>query len=292
MLTVPLAHVNNITIPRAFVKFCIIAYFDESGTHGGSSNAVVGGYLSTVQKWKKLRKAWQSILDRENVQAFHRVDMESFQGEFEGWGRERQVAVILECQDLIKRHTEKGLGAAVVIRDFERVMPAALKRVLGGPYGWAIHDCMIGIGRWADSSGQKGMVQYVFETGAHGRRQVERMISVLCSHPPAARLSKYDWQKTLRIAGSSFQCKKYVTQLQAADWFAYEVYKHMDNRVVEGPKRPVRRSARHLFRPSIDEVHYWDGDRLRAWIARNIATVEQLKERERNLRSIGRKDLI
>ncbi len=63
---------------------------------------------------------------------------------------------------------------------------------------------MVGIGHWAQRSNQKGLVGYVFEEGARGRRYVERMFSVLYKPPPELPPSPYDWQKVLRISEWSF----------------------------------------------------------------------------------------
>ena len=287
--------------PDAYMSV-FTAYIDESGTHSDASNVVVGGYISTVRNWKQLRREWNHLLKREGVAVLHRTDLENLRGEFKGWSEDRQISIIRESHKLIKQYTEKGIGAAVITADFDQVMPGVVKRIFGGPYGWVVHDFMVGVGRWARDSNQKGFVQYVFEQGARGRHQVERMFSTLYSPPPGLPPSNYDWRETLRINGWSFGSKyddskrriQGIVQLQSADWFAYEIYKHMDNRVVDGARRPIRKSALDLFRPNVDVLHYWDSERLNKWVADMTVEglIKVLEEREQALISAGFRNLI
>jgi hypothetical protein len=106
----------------------------------------------------------------------------------------------------------------------------------------------------------------------------------------------------VRINGWSFVPKyhdpkcgtKGTIQLQSADWFAYEVYKHMDNRIVAGVRKPVRKSASDLFRPGIDVAQYWDVARINRWVATMIegGFIKHLEDREQVLIAAGHGDLI
>jgi len=64
-----------------------------------------------------------------------------------------------------------------------------------------------------------------------------------------------------RIAGWTFTDKKSVLPLQAADALAYEAAKEMENGVVDGRKRPIRKSAQDLVRPR-DDLQYWNYERI------------------------------
>jgi hypothetical protein len=62
--------------------------------------------------------------------------------------------------------------------------------------------------------------------------------------------------------------------LQAADVLAYEVFKQVENQIVDqgkkpdGSKRDVRISIKELMRPEDEHyLKYWDMARLREWIA-------------------------
>ena len=72
----------------------LVAYLDESGTHGDASAVIVGGYVSTAEQWEAFRTEWSVFLATESVKILHRADLENFQGEFErgkGWDETRRL---------------------------------------------------------------------------------------------------------------------------------------------------------------------------------------------------------
>ena len=74
------------------------------------------------------------------------------------------------------------------------------------------------------------------------------------------------------LGGWSFQGKE-ILPLQAADVMAYEVYKHVENQIVDkGEKYDVRRSMIDLYRPRDDNyLKLWSRERLIDWV--NSATL-------------------
>jgi|GEM_PF-675821 uncharacterized protein DUF3800 len=271
-------------------------YFDESGTHGGSPAVVVGGYIGIVKKWKEFGEIWNThILKREGIKILHRVDLENFEGEFTGWKRDRQVRVIRRAHKIIKKYTEIGAGIsqAVVPADFEEVIPDVAKRAFGGPYGWAANCCTIHVSKWADDHGYREPIHWVFEAGAKGRHQVDRMFDLLVNPPPGARPSPIVQQK-FRVASWTFSPKESACQLQAADFYAYESYKEIDNRTIVGGvrKRDIRKSALALFRRSQDHRFYSEKEHLRRWVNDSGDIIKGFEDRERMLRDAGREDLI
>jgi hypothetical protein len=272
------------------------AYFDESGTHGGSPAVVVGGYIGVVKKWKEFGEVWDAqIIKREGISVLHRTDLENFEGEFAGWRRDRQIKVIRRAHKIIKKYTQIGAGIsqAVVPADFENVIPDAVKRAYGGPYGWAAFQCMIHISKWADDRGYREPIHWVFEAGARGRHQVDRMFS-LFAHPPVGVRPSLLLQQKFRLAGWTFSPKECVCQLQAADFYSYESYKEIDNSDFAAGvrKRNVRKSALDLFRDKQDHRFYSDKHHLKLWVDAAPEIIKTFEERERMLRAAGREDLI
>jgi hypothetical protein len=158
------------------------AYFDESGVHHTSSAAVVAGSLSTDDRWVDFEREWQNLLATEVVKTLHRAHLENFRGEFRrdaGWDEKRRARLLCIAHDIIKRHTIFGVGRAVVRADFEKAMPSAVRTVFGGPYGWLVQDCVVGIAHWAVDKRGAELVEYIFEAGARGRRRVEKMFEAL-----------------------------------------------------------------------------------------------------------------
>jgi hypothetical protein len=90
----------------------------------------------------------------------------------------------------------------------------------------------------------------VFEAGAAGQGRINSIFEVLSRnrHLPQNAI----------IGGWSFQNKE-LLPLQAADTVAYEFYRFLKNELIDNPKRPLRLSAKDVFRPC--DTHFfahWD----------------------------------
>jgi hypothetical protein len=74
--------------------------------------------------------------------------------------------------------------------------------------------------------------------------------------------------KEFQIGSWGFSCKN-VVPLQAADTLAYEIFKQVENQIVDrGEKRGVRFSVKDLIRSQdLPYLKYWDKARLREWCA-------------------------
>ncbi len=242
-------------------------YCDESGTDERNRVAVVAGYVGQVAKWKQFTKEWSRVLRKSpyRVNAMHRADLETWHGEFteeRGWDPERRKQFLRELHAIIKSRTRVGLGTAVIKEDWERVMPDWLKRFFGGVYGWCAHECVVAARKWCERSIRRYVhpIDWVFERGALGQGQVAQMFTELQSHPI---LSKEYRVGAWRFAG------KEVVPTQAADTLAYEIFKQVENQIIDrGEKHDVRFSLRDLIRPQdLPYMKYWDRARLKEWLA-------------------------
>jgi hypothetical protein len=65
-------------------------------------------------------------------------------------------------------------------------------------------------------------------------------------------------------------------QLQAADLLAYESFKHMDNRIVGGVKRDMRKSLYDLLRQSGGTPHYSN-----YWRKENLTELSEIYQNRR-----------
>lgn len=280
---------EHLRLSLSWMPFDIVvmftAYFDESGLHEGSSASVVAGYISDVRSWQTFKSKWDQLTHREGVKVLHRSEIESFDKSknFANWDKDHQIKLLQEAHSIIKDCTIVGIGDAVVKSEFDDVVPPVVKRAFGGVYGWLMQDLLKHIAEWAERTKFSGPIRYVFEAGAEGRHQIDRVISVLYDDLPT--------RNRMRLSGWSYASKDNVTQLQSADWFAYEVYKQVVNQVVCNPWRPKRRSAIDLLRFNLDDIYCWDKRTLKAWVADSRSLIKMLRERERRLRSLGHDEL-
>jgi len=245
------------------------AYFDDSGTHSKSRVATVAGYISNVGQWDIFNKEWAACLKDFKVKEMHRSDLESFEEEFlesNGWNPNRRKAFLQKLHPIMKKRTKVAIGSAVIRETFEEIVPETIKKLFGGVYGWCAHECITLARIWAEKCQRKNIppMQWVFEAGTTGYGQVDQMFQSLNARADL----RADW----RIKGWSFQGKD-VLPLQAADVIAYEVYKHVENQILDkGEKHDIRFSMADLFREcDVNYLKWWSRDRLIEWV--NTATL-------------------
>jgi hypothetical protein len=246
----------------------LTVYCDESGTDAGNRVATVCGYIGQVSEWLKFEQEWVPILRKRpyRVKLMHRSNLETWHGEFtaeRGWNPDRRKNFLRELHRIIKSRTKVGLGTAVIKADWEEVAPPGAKRFFGGVYGWCAHECVVAARVWCERSNRnyRHPINWVFECGALGQGQVSEMFAQLSREPVLS--------KEFRIGSVRFACKE-VVPLQAADTIAYEIFKQVENQIVdEGKKHDVRISIKDLLRPAdTPYFKYWDKARLQEWFAR------------------------
>lgn len=239
----------------------ITAYFDDSGTSPNNDVAAVGGYLGTKYQWDQFITHWQRLLKDYGVEQMHHTDLENLRGEFtaeSGWSPTRRNEFVRKAQRIIKRYTYIAVGCAVIRKDFDEVLPELIKKYYGGPYGWCAQECIRQASNWCEDAKHGQAINWVFEAGTKGSGQIEFFLNKSYANPKIRQL--------LRLNGWAFKGKD-IIPLQAADVVAYEIYKHMQNQIIEGGKRYIRRSAVDLFRKK-DELYlkYWNKKRLLGWL--------------------------
>lgn len=234
-------------------------YFDESGTHGRSKAVVVAGCISTVERWTLFEQEWKAFLNEEGISILHRNDLENFRGEFQekyGWNPSRRERVVRLAQGIISRRINFAVCSAVIKRDYDEIITGDMRDYYGRHYyTFCVNDALRLVANWIRKYSRTDPIAYVFETGAEGSGEV------------AARFTKISGNEKLRklynFGSWSFAPKRDLVQLQAADLWAYETFKQMDNRVVDGVKRKVRKSAEVLTKCPHASNYYLKEDLVR-----------------------------
>jgi hypothetical protein len=231
--------------------FCMLtAYFDDSGTSPTDPVVVVAGYLATVEMWARFNRRWSALLSQYEITGLRRADLENLSGEFKGWDPSRRTEFIKKAHAIIRQCTYSGFGVAIPKSDFEAVCPESHPYRTYGLFGWCAFGCVRSINLWCDEKNVTEPIQYVFEAGTTGQGQFDQIMGDLYRDPAI--------RKDDRIGGWSFQGKS-VLPLQAADVVAYEYFKYMRNQFVDKGTRPIRLSARDLFRqPEIQFFRHYD----------------------------------
>jgi len=72
---------------------CMIAYFDESGSHQGASVFGLACFVARERHWEDFKNRWRRLLDQQAIPEIHMADLEARRGHFEGWPQERYELV-------------------------------------------------------------------------------------------------------------------------------------------------------------------------------------------------------
>lgn len=255
--------VRKTVIVRIFSDGIILTFYcDDSGTSPDQRTAVAAGYLASVEQWQRFIPRWNSLLAEYGVSQLHRVDLESRKKQFRDWDLERQKEFLIKAHAIIRDHTYIAVGSGVIKADYEEIMPAWAKDLFGGVYGWCVNECLVRVAEWCEKlrNPYSENIDWVFERGTVGSGQVMTMLANFSKDPT--------WGPRLRLGTWSFLGKDTVP-LQAADMIAYEVFKQIENQIIDKGQRPERRSILDLVRPNDESyLRYWDKARLLSWLRR------------------------
>ncbi len=208
------------------------AYFDESGTHDGSPAVSVAGYVSTDDRWTAFGADWRCALDEFELGYFHMTDFANRAGRYASWTEGERRDRFERLVAIINKHAMASVGTVIQRELYERLVTGAARQRSGGLYGLAAVSCAMTMDKRLPTAPDQ-QVAYVFESGAPGHGQLERILRDNMHDPEAP--------DHVRIVSVGFENKRQLTPLQAADILAYELYKHLP-RQLGLDHRPIRRT--------------------------------------------------
>lgn len=195
------------------------AYFDDSGTHGGSPVTGMGGLIGTVDQWTRFEDAWGAKLaaplpDRPRLKAFHLSKCTAKDGEFQTY---KQV----ECDFLTAefRRIIAGSGlistASVIDRAaWDDLIVGPLRVVLGGALEQCFINCIDETIKVAKAHPEGNKIAIVFDRGI----ETDRLRGIADEY---MRPLGNPW-----IASITFAKVEDVYALQGADMAATESFWH------------------------------------------------------------------
>jgi hypothetical protein len=257
-----------------------IVYGDASGSDPALPILALGGFISTVQQWEEFCKQWPKVLASGSVGVYHAADLESRKGEFARWSEKKKLKFQILAYQTLARYVAVGIASVVVRADFETLKIRWHRVRQGKPanhYIFCVYDFIKNVNNWAKDHGYINTpINYVFERGDPGKGEVEQIFQELASDSA--------FNERHLIGKLTFSPKrdkdhpqndKQLQPLQAADIWAYESYKHMNNRILpmdsgQKPRAESRPGYQFLFKEAWYTYNtYWDKDNL-AGFAKSI----------------------
>jgi uncharacterized protein DUF3800 len=232
----------------------VIAYFDESGAHGGPDDVfTLAGLVARDERWTRVEGFWDRQLKRRT---FHMTDFENRKGEFVGWpSPKNRILLIASLADSLRGNITYAVAHSVIYKDFGEVFCPNLnhKKTLRFAHGVLLLSCLADIIRALLPALQSGgTISFVFEE----REGVE-------GH---ATDRFHEFKRNGGLEGFfgtiAFRPKQSFRGLQAADMLAYENFKFVTQRFAKNDGNPIRKLFIALRDSRRLEAGYYNKDAL------------------------------
>lgn len=234
------------------------AYFDESGTHGGSPLQGMAGFVGDARQWRKFEKRAEKLFRRYRVNVFHTIDVRRTDKDFAGWTVDRKIEFLDEFQHIINETLESGVSSFLRPDDYDYYQslnwPKKSRR--DSKYTLLFRACLSHV---VDVVGNipnihEPRLHIILESGHVNRGDAKRV---------------YDWAKgrlgqSRALAGLTFSEKEGCLPLAAADLFAYTAWGgEVGQKPIGTAKRPTKTEASYrgncfrieLNRDSLKSLH-------------------------------------
>ncbi len=209
-----------------------VAYLDESGTHAGSENLVVAGYLALADEWIAFETEWRTALAEYGIESFHMTDFSNAAPPFNGCSDAVRQSCLQKLVSVTNRHAWGGFYLTISLAAYRRTITPGADKWLGGPYGLAMVRCFFEMGDALVKVDPARQISYVLEDGARGKGQVLKVFELNKNKPE------------LGLIELTFANKTRFVPLQAADILAYEVYRARDRQL----------SSKGILRPQLQHI--------------------------------------
>lgn len=221
------------------------AFFDESG-HFRDPNEnimVLGGCLSTLEKWEIFENEWEELLNTFRIGWFHATDLKASKGEFKGWDDYRKQKFLQPALHIIDKAVDCYLGAVMPLSQWKE-LSSSQKTQCPNPYFLCFQDVVHAAGIETMEYGPDEKVEVIFaenlEVGGRKRSSSEIVndpnegLAYRCYKACKAELPVRE-----RLRPIAFEHQKDVLPLQTADLVAFELLQI--GRKMLGPKIPYEK---------------------------------------------------
>jgi hypothetical protein len=223
----------------------LVAYFDESGTHGKSARVTtVAGLVGDSIAWARLELPWKKRLRKDGVNCFHATDCAAGEGDFRRLSKPDQTeALSNDLATLIAQRELVAVGGAVYRDDWIYAASPLLKSQFRTTYHFCLSMVMLQVHDLSLKRGGGEPVAFVFA------RQDEYADYALSIHEVFQHNNRW-----ATIGRMDFGSPNDIVPLQAADLYSYENYRELLTQLDEpGLKAPKRAQLQAICRSILVE---------------------------------------
>ena len=93
------------------------AYYDESGTHGGSTVTVMAGLVGDVNDWIEFDREWNKVLRKHEITHVHAKHLYHRQGMYRGWREKKCWELIADLMYVIQERKQLFISRSFLLED-------------------------------------------------------------------------------------------------------------------------------------------------------------------------------
>lgn len=230
----------QILLPKGGYLAALEAFFDESERPGGVF--CVAGYVFTPLESKRFGEEWRRAVG--GSWPFHMAEFAAGKDKverevpFEGMSEHDRRALQVRLVNVINRRMTLAVSISCKVGDIQNLNPGI--RGLRSAYSVCCYLCLGLLADWITRRGSSDRVAYLFESGHRFRGEADFILGLAGHHEISRHWARY--------GGHAYGTRNDSPQLQAADLYAWELSKFLDE-TVDQRKRPMRESLKALVRP-------------------------------------------
>jgi hypothetical protein len=198
------------------------AYVDDSGSSQRDHTFVLGGFVSTVDDWKRFSGAWKKALDAKPTIAYFKANQAILgRGEFKGWTDAEVAAKVRSLVTVVKCHVMVRVHCWMAWEDYKGFKGAFLPEV-DDPYFQLFYRLIYAVAGF--------QVQYHWDTPTDFGFDDQGKLGedTLRWYAIARQILSPAFKRVLGDT-PSFEDDKEVLPLQAADLYAWSVRRRLRN---------------------------------------------------------------
>lgn len=231
--TSDLAYIEQIKTARQkrIVIAMLTAYGDDSSDEKGMRTFAVAAIMGRQEEWDAIEPAW---IKRTGGKVFHATDCEAGYGEYRGIPKDERLKEYEDLTKLLVQTEMIGAGCAVDIQAYKTLVPDPDEN---GPYFWCFNVVIATLAQRALAQNPKEIVKIILDRNHVIRYNALQLYDYITQRKDFEYISALE-KKVGFIESTIIESM----EIQAADLFAHEVMKYLDNRLQPNPHRLDRKS--------------------------------------------------
>ncbi len=141
------------------------AFIDESGNRDHSPVFVMGGFVATVEKWRRFSDEWRRMLDMRSPIAYFKMnEAATLAGQFLHWSEKLRDERVAIAYGIVEEYVDLQLSCVIELKHFDRLTRRIPKEISShNPYLVALSSLITGITHHQKQFGILEGVDFIFD---------------------------------------------------------------------------------------------------------------------------------